>query len=126
MAPTTQEIPRDAWRPYFDDLSRHLGTVEATVEVDGRDLGAQVVAERLVLTGVSYDNKDDVVVIGLDAPGGQREEFEHLVDHPQKVMIAAGTGDRVELAIDIEDAAHHQTIIRVERPPALPETADTA
>ena len=118
MATMTQEIPRDAWRMYFDELSRSLGTVDATVEVAGRDLGAQIAAERLVLTGVSYDHKDDVLVVGLDAPGGTREEYEHLVEHPQKVLVA--TGPEAGMAIDIEDAEQHQTIIRLASAPALP------
>jgi hypothetical protein len=114
---TTQEIPREVWRPYFDELSRTLGTVEATVEVAGNDLGAQIEAERLVLTGLTYDDKDDVFVIGLDAPGGDPEELEHLVESPEHVYVAATEG--AEMAIDIEDG-EHKTIIRLERPPALP------
>jgi hypothetical protein len=118
MAPTTQELPREAWRPYFDDLSKALGTVKATVEVDGRDLGTQVAGEGLVLTGMTYDDRDDALMVALDAPGGQRGEFEHMVDHPQKIFVA--TGDGVEMAIDIEDSEEHQTIIRMERPAELP------
>jgi hypothetical protein len=118
MATQTQEIPRDAWRTYFDELSRTMGTTQATVEVAGRDLGAQIAAEHLVLTGVSYDSKDDVVVIGLDSPGGTPEEYEHLVEHPRKVLVA--TGDRAEVAIDIQDDADHQTILRLQPAPALP------
>jgi hypothetical protein len=114
---TTQEIPRDAWRPYFDEISKHLGTVTATVEIAGRDLGAQVAAEHLVLTGLSYDDRDDVVVIGLDAPGGYIEEAEHLVEHPKRVLVA--TGEDAEVAIDIEDAEDRQTIIRMASVPAL-------
>jgi hypothetical protein len=34
-------IPRDARRSYFEELTEVLGTVDATVEVDGRDVGDQ-------------------------------------------------------------------------------------
>jgi hypothetical protein len=120
MATTAQEIPRDTWTPYFDELSKHLGTVEATVEVIGRDLGAQIAAERLILTGISYDHKDDIVVIGLDAPGGTPEEYEHLVQKPQRIMVAPGGPGETDMVIDIEDSEGHKTIVRLERPPALP------
>jgi hypothetical protein len=119
MALTTQELSRETWTPYFDELSTHLGTVEATIEVAGKDLGAQIAAERLVLTGITYDHKDDVVVIGLDVPGGDPEEYEHLVDKPQRIFVAPG-GEGIEMAIDIEDAEGRRHIIRLERPPALP------
>jgi hypothetical protein len=122
MAPTTQELPRETWRPYFDELSRTLGTVEATVEVVGRDLGAQIEAERLVLTGISYDDRDDILVIGLDAPGEPKEDLERMVDHPRRIMVATSETPPEELTIDVEDADGHQTIVHVERPPALPSS----
>ena len=118
MAVVTQEIPQDVWRRYFDEFSKTMGTLEATVEIAGQDLGAQIAAERLVLTGLTYDDRDDVLVIGLDAPGGLREEYEHLVDHPQRILVATGGG--VETAIDIEDGESRQHIIRMEHAPALP------
>src|SRR4051795_3531962 len=110
MTTATQEIPREAWREYFDTLAKVLPTVEATVEVIGRDLGDQFIGERVLLAGISYDSKDDVLVIGLDTPGGLPEEVEHLVYHPQRVMV---TGlDDGSTVIDVEDAEEHQTIVR--------------
>jgi hypothetical protein len=79
MTHLTRELNRDAWRSYFDELSRDLGAVEATIEVEGSDLGAQVEADRLILSGISYDDADDVLVIDVEAPGGGRENLEHLV-----------------------------------------------
>ena len=118
MSTTTQELPREAWQQYFDTLAKALPTVEATVEVVGRDLGDQFVAERALLTGISYDRKDDVLVIGLDTPGGLPEEVEHIVDHPQRVMVTSmEDGSTV---IDVEDAERHQTLIRYAEVPALP------
>ena len=73
MPTTTQEIARETWRQYFDELSRTLGTVAATVEIVGPDIGAQVAADRLVLTGITYDDRDDVLVGGLDPPGDPPE-----------------------------------------------------
>lgn len=66
----SQEIPRASWREHFDELSRTIGSSEATIEVAGSDLGDQIAAERLVLIGVTYDDADHVLVVGLDAPGG--------------------------------------------------------
>jgi hypothetical protein len=120
MTTVTQEIPRESWRRYFDELSRTLGAVEATVEVLGADIGAQVEAERLVVTGLTYDDRDDVMVIGLDAPGGLPEELERMIEHPDKILVATGDPPPLEMTIDIHDAEDHQTIIRIERLPALP------
>jgi hypothetical protein len=118
MTVVTQEIRREAWRGYFDELSKTLGTTEATIEVAGRDLGAQIAAERLVLTGMTYDDRDDVLVIGLDAPGGDPEEYEHLVERPQRILVAAG--DEMETTFDIEDGEGNQHLVRLRPAPALP------
>jgi hypothetical protein len=74
---TTQQIPRETWREYVDPMAKLLPIVEATVEGVGRDLGDQFIGERVLLAGIIYDPKDDVLVIGLDTPGGLPEEREH-------------------------------------------------
>lgn len=122
MAELTEEVPREQWKSYFDNLSKRLGTVEATVEVDGRDIGSQIEAENVVLTGVTYDSRDDVLVIALDVPGGGRGELERLVDHPQRVLVE-GMFPEEGMAFAIDDAEEHRTIVTLARPPALPPDA---
>jgi hypothetical protein len=112
--PTT-EIPRDTWRSYFDTFSRHLPALEATVEVDGKDVGAQVVAENMLLTGLTYDDRDDVFVIGLAGKG--EEVFEHLVERPQQIFVAAL--EALE-SVEVKDAEERETIIYLHPAPELP------
>jgi molybdopterin-guanine dinucleotide biosynthesis protein A len=57
-----------------------------------RDLGDQFVGERVLLTGISYDHKDDVLVIALDTPAGLPEVVEHLVQHPRREVPALPAG----------------------------------
>jgi hypothetical protein len=113
----SSELARDDWRVYFDDLSRTLTTTRATVEIDGPDLGAQVQAEGLVLGGISYDDRDDVLVIGL-SPGGPDESLEHLVSRPQRIRIES-SGGLLPAAIAVEDAEGVQTLVRLQAAPAL-------
>ncbi len=112
MALETRELPHEQWRKYFDDFSRDLDGLAATVEVAGRDIGAQTEANRLLLTGITYDDGDDIVVIGLDAQGGLVEELEHIVYQPKKIYVASEEGGTTTL--DIEDAEGHQTLVRLE------------
>jgi hypothetical protein len=110
MAITTREIPPPEWRTYFDDFSRDLPEFVATVEVAGKDIGAQVEAERPTLTGMTYDDGDDILVIGLDAPGGLPEDLERIVYHPTKIYVA----EEDDMTIfDIEDSEGHQTLVRL-------------
>ena len=110
MAASTREIPREQWREYFDGFSRDLHDRLATVEVSGRELGAQVEAERPRLAGITYDDGDDIVVIGLDASGGTQEDLEHIVYNPKKIYVAEGDGETV---FDIEDAEQVKTLVRL-------------
>jgi hypothetical protein len=104
----TNELPRDGWRVYFDNLSRGLGTMQATVEIEGPDLGAQVQAEGL----------DDVLVIGL-SPGGAAESLEHLVSSPQRIRVES-TNDLLPSTIEVEDAEGERTLVHLQAAPALP------
>jgi hypothetical protein len=117
---TTLQIPRQAWRSYFEELTDVLGTVEATIEVVGRDVGDQIEAERLILTDITYDDESDAIIVGLEAPGSSAERIEHRIERPQSVLLATGEPPPLEVVYDIEDGEHHQWLIRLERPPALP------
>ncbi|HEV7753446.1 MAG TPA: DUF5335 family protein [Baekduia sp.] len=121
MVPTTtQTLPRDTWTSYFDTLSKDLGTTIVTIEAVGRDIGDQLAADHLVLTGITYDHNDDIVVIGVDAPGGDPEEYEHVVADPQTIMVATGDPDGPPLVIDVEDAEGRHHIVSLELAPELP------
>ena len=50
-------------------------------------------------------------MIGLDAPGGLKEDLEHIVYHPQKIYIAEEDGETI---FDIEDSEQVQTLVRLE------------
>jgi hypothetical protein len=118
MTDLTTELQRDRWQAYFDDLSRQLGAVDATIEVDGTDLGAQIEAEDLVLTGVSYDRRDDVLLVALDAPGDVRENVEHLVYSPQRIFVSSDA--ILPDAIAVDDADGHRTLLKLQSAPELP------
>jgi Family of unknown function (DUF5335) len=115
----TEEIPRDGWRVYFDNLSRALTTARATVEIEASELGAQVQAEDLVLSGISYDDRDDVLAVALSPGGGSTEELEHLVSSPQRIWTESSV-DLLPSTIEIEDAEGQRTVVRLQAAPALP------
>jgi hypothetical protein len=114
----TDELRRDQWRLYFDDLSRRLATTRATVEIEAPELGAQVQADELLLTGISYDDRDDLLVVGL-SPGGPTESLEHMVSSPQRIWVDSST-DLLPSTIEVEDAEGQRTLVRLQGAPTLP------
>ncbi len=119
MAHETQELPRERWRVYFDDLNRHLGATEATVEIDGSDLGAQVEAESLILTGISYDDRDEVFVISLAEPGSPRDGIEHMVQQPRRIAVDSAAA-ALPTTIEVDDAEDGRTLLELRAVPELP------
>src|SRR5271169_5988332 len=114
----TTELGRDEWRSYFDELSRGLATTRATVEIDAPQLGAQLQAEDLVLRGITYDDRDDVLVVAL-SPGGPAESLEHFVSGPRRISVETSQGV-VPAAIEVEDAEGRLTLVRLAAAPSLP------
>ncbi len=107
MAEATREIPQAEWGPYFDALGKVTPAPTVTVEVDGADIGAQVETGRVTLVAISYDDRDDVLVIGLSPAG--HEQLEHLVYNPRQIY-ALEAEDRVS-TIDVQDADGSKTLI---------------
>jgi hypothetical protein len=118
MASASQEIARDTWRAYFDEFSRTIGTAEVTIEVAGLDVGDQIAAERLVLDGITYDDKDDIVIVAVNAPGSAREDYEHNVNGPQQIFFA--TLDDGATVFDVTDSEDRKHLISVRPAGALP------
>jgi Family of unknown function (DUF5335) len=107
MESTTREIPQAEWGSYFDALGRMDPAPTVTVEVDGEEIGAQVEADRVTLAAISYDDRDDVLVIGLSRGG--HEQVEHLVYNPRRIYAAAGEARAG--TIDVQDADGSKTLI---------------
>jgi len=75
--PLTQ-LARLQWQAYFDRVSKALGANRVLIEVTG--LGDQVEAEWIPLLGLSYDPKDDVLVVA-------GEGLKHLISHPWQIHV---------------------------------------
>jgi hypothetical protein len=99
-------IDRRGWQAFCDTFSHALVGKRAEIEVASLDLGDQIVAEWLPLRGISYDRKDDVVVIALDG-------VDHMIRSPREF--------HADYVVDDED---RRQIIRFADPLALPAPAD--
>ncbi len=109
-----REIPREEWQAYFEDFSRDQPDYLVRMDILGGETGAETEADGPHLAAITYDRKDDIVVIGLDgAPDGVPEEVEHVIDRPAKITVdETGSG---EIAFEIEDAEGTRTVLRLDR-----------
>ncbi len=105
-------LERDHWKDYFDHFSSVTGTELVELEVAGLDIGDQVEAEWLPLSGISYDPKDDVLVVDAG------EALQHLIRSPKAIRVQED--DSGIHSFEVEDGDGHVQIIRLKAPLALP------
>jgi hypothetical protein len=111
-----EQIERTQWAPFFDNLTKSLIGKQAEIEVASLDLGDQIEAEWAPLTGITYDKKDDLIEIQLEA-------LDHLIRSPREVFVDYGVGGIVAIAID--DADGNRQIVKLKDPLALPAPGAT-
>lgn len=108
--PTTRIDPNQ-WESFFDDLSRRLPTQTLEIDVLGEDVGDRLLMDGAVLTGLSYDPKDDLIEVSVEGDA-------HHIGHPKAVQAREENGGLDSLEIVDED--DHKQIIRFRTPLALP------
>ena len=106
-----KHLDRIYWQPYFDHLSRRLPGTEAEIRVAALNLGDQVEAEWLALRGITYDHKDNILIISLAG-------LEHIIHHPQSIYIDLQDGRLANLEILDKDGV--KCVVRLRQPLALP------
>jgi hypothetical protein len=89
MAGTTT-LTRSEWKNALDQLTVDQDGATVTIEVLDPEVGYQHEAERLPFAAITYDPKDDVVIVSV---GGQSTEYpvvlRHMVWHPTEVDVDA-------------------------------------
>jgi hypothetical protein len=105
----TMATDRSQWAEQLDAVTRDHEGDEVTIEVLDKDWGDAHEAERMPFTYVTYDKKDDVVIIGV---GGRSAAWpvllRHMVRHPVEVLLAT-VGDEAALRV----AEQHGTVTLV-------------
>jgi hypothetical protein len=73
-------IAREDWEGFFDGLSQVLANRKVGVEIAGEDVGDQLQLVDTLLTGLSYDPRDDAFDVVTP-------QLDHRVEHPREIWI---------------------------------------
>ena len=109
---SVQQVDRSEWVVFFNTLTKSLPGKRAEVEVASLDLGDQIEADRVLLIGIAYDPKNDLVEVAL-------EGLDHLIRGPREVYVDFGIGGGL-MAVEVIDAEDRRQIIKLKDPLALP------
>lgn len=104
-------VPKAEWPQYLNRVSRGLTGRRAEIEVASLELGDQIEAQYLPITGVFYDHKDDLVGVTL-------EGLDHMIRHPQSIYVDESVDGVAVIAVIDRDGTNH--LIKLKRPLALP------
>lgn len=109
----TQIIEKEHLKDYLDHFSSVVPTELAEIEVASLDLGDQIAAEWTLLSGLSYDPKDDVIIVDLD-----NGNLRHTIQSPQEFVVQEGE-DGIS-SFQIKCVKGHLHIVNFRQPRALP------
>jgi hypothetical protein len=116
----TQEIPRESWMSYFNDVSKIYQGWQVDVEILGRDYGDESEVKGLPLQGLSYESAgsaaNDILVEAGELPVGYTT---HHVRKPTSVR-AAPTVPGIETDIEIQSEEGYTTLVHIRQRPGLP------
>lgn len=105
------QLAKAQWQAYFDRVSKALPAKNALIEVAGLGLGQQFEAEWVPLLGVTYDPKDDVLVVAV-------EGLEHLIRDPRQIHVDQEADSL--LSFEAVDAGGDHHIVVLKDPLRLP------
>lgn len=110
-----RRLEKSAWNGYFNLVSKTvLIGKRAEVEVASLSFGAQIEAEWVLLLGVVYDEKDDILEITLDG-------LDHLIHRPLEVHVDERAS--IVAGFAVLDHAGCRHIVRLREPLMLPAPA---
>jgi Family of unknown function (DUF5335) len=112
-----RKLEKTEWRSFFDRVTSGLVGKRAEIEIASLDLGSQIEAKWLLLLGIAYDRKDDVLEIALDG-------LDHLITKPKEIYIDEGVGGLASLRVVDRDGVSQ--IVQLRDPLMLPAPAATS
>lgn len=112
MDTRTREIPQSEWNSFFDLFSRQHEGWLTTLEILGKDIGAQREANELPLEGVSLvSGGEESEAISIDLGSTASDHVSHFVSEPTHVWLEQTTGGTAA-SLEIEETDGTQTLLR--------------
>ncbi|MFT4731708.1 MAG: hypothetical protein ACI89W_000721 [Gammaproteobacteria bacterium] len=100
---TTHKIEKKHWQDYFDGLSKQFSGRRIEIEVDNLQIGSQVVAKSILLTGIMFDSKDNALEIITP-------DLVHTIKDPGTIYVDVDEGILKHIAIKSDEASDEQII----------------
>ncbi|HEV7814324.1 MAG TPA: DUF5335 domain-containing protein [Janthinobacterium sp.] len=108
---TISKLEKPVWKNYFDRMSKILTGKNAELEVDALEIGSQIQAEWVPLTGILYDPQSDTLAVMV-------EGLDHMIRRPASLFVDMEAGALSSMEVIDADQVRH--IIKLRDPLMLP------
>ncbi len=114
----TQEIPKQEWKKFFDDLSKRRFEWQTKVEIINESIGDQILDKGLSLNGITVEEKGGrcsvEIIVGHDSDHHQT----HTVVNPTKICYL-GEDSSPSGVVELEEADGTKTLVYIIQPMPL-------
>jgi hypothetical protein len=110
MSQQMRQPVRQEWKGFLDIVSRETEGQPVTIEIVTAESGSQVEADGLPLSYISYDEKDEVVIVSVREPDSSDPVLDHIVQNPWNILFDPPLPGSVR-TIDIEGADGAHTLV---------------
>lgn len=91
------KLDKARWEDFFDTVSDAVEGKLVTLEIVGADVGDQIEADQLSLTGMTYDRNDDAMYVEFD--NSAETHIVHAVASPREIYVEIGEEGLQEVMI---------------------------
>lgn len=115
----TQNIPKQGWTQFFDDLTKRRFGWRTKIEVISEEIGSQILGDGLPLQGISADfmsEEKSVIEIFVGQDRGHHQT--HNIKNPTKIAYLSDD-DSPSGIVEIEEADGTKTLIHIMQPMPL-------
>lgn len=92
----TKRIPEDAWAIELHRFTNRNAGRKTKLEVDSPDFGAQAQESGFPLRGITYDARDDRVLITLGDQSSAERHLTHSIPHAKEIFVLVDLRGRDE------------------------------
>lgn len=109
----TNNIPKEKWFNFFNDLSKRRFGWETKIEVMNESVGDQILTKGLPLNGIIFEEKSGQIEISV---GENTEQHQtHNLSNPVEVVYM-DEGEFLGGVVEIEDENKTKTLIKLINP----------
>lgn len=120
MSQQQRQPVRQEWPGFFAVITRDERGKPVTIEIVSPEIGTKLEASEVPLEAITYDDRDDAVIVEVSSSSGEQGALRHMVSNPWKIIFDPPSPGSVR-TMDIEGSDGVHTLVTLHARPAVPD-----